>query len=111
LLNLDVRTSSRQFDSLVVLIDRDGQTLLRFVLANDVLFEESFDLAGLGQRWPRSYRLSLLFIADNLITDVDALVADIDGGTCNEFLNFVLRFPAKRTTQRFITSSHHSPGN
>jgi hypothetical protein len=39
----------------------------------------------------------LLIIGNDLVADVDALIADVNGGTRNQFLDFVLRFPAKGT--------------
>jgi hypothetical protein len=52
-----------------------------------------------------------LIVANDLIADVDTFVADVDGGTRNEFLHFILRLAAERTTERVVTSSYHSPGN
>jgi hypothetical protein len=79
-----------------MLIDSDRELLLRFVLTDNVFVKECFDLPGLGKRGTRSYRLSLLVIADDLVADVDTLIADVDGRTSNELLHFVLRFTAER---------------
>src|SRR6476619_547966 len=53
----------------------------------------------------------MLVIADDFIANVDAFIADVDCGTRNEFLDFVLRLATERTTERVVTSSYHSPGN
>ena len=42
LLYLDVRAAARELDALVVLVDGDGETLLRLLLPDDVLVEERF---------------------------------------------------------------------
>src|SRR5215213_5174628 len=54
-LNLDVRTTATEFDALVVLIDGDGQALLRFILADHIFVQEVFDLSGLRQRRASGY--------------------------------------------------------
>src|SRR2546421_3878518 len=110
-LNLNIRPSARQFYSLVMLIDGDRQTLLGFVLADDVLVEKILDFAGFWQRRSRGYRFSLLIVGDDLVADVNALIADVNGGTGDELLDFILRLAAKRAAQRVIGSSYHSLGN
>ena len=106
-LNLDIGATARQLDPLVMLIDGDGETFLGFVLADYILIEKGFDFVGLWQGRPRGYRLSLLVIADDLVADVDALIADVDRWPGNEFLDFILRFTAERTSQRVVSSSYH----
>jgi hypothetical protein len=78
-----------------VLVDGDGETLFGFVLADHIFVKEAFDFAGLGQRRPGRNGFSLLIVGNDLIADVDALVADVNGGTGNEFLNFILRLTAE----------------
>ena len=53
------------------------------------------NFTGLGKGRPSSYGLCLLIIGDDLVADIDALVADVDGRTGNEFLNFILRLTAE----------------
>src|SRR5713226_8647565 len=90
-----------------MLIDGDGQLLLRFVLTDDVFIQKRFDLAGLGQRRPRRYRLSLLIVGDDLVADVDALIADVNRRARNELFDFVLRLAAEGTAQGVVSSSYH----
>jgi hypothetical protein len=85
--------------------------LLGFILADYVFVEKGLDFARFGQWWTGSNRLSLLVVADDLVADVNALIADVYRGTRNEFLNFVLRFTAERTAQGVVASSYHSLGN
>src|SRR6266571_7801291 len=94
-LNLDLGAPARQFYALVMLINCYREPLLCLFLSDDVFVEKGFDLARLRQRWKRRHRLSLLVVADDLVTDVDALIADVDRGAGNEFLNFILRLAAK----------------
>src|ERR1043165_5998127 len=93
-----------------MLIDGHRQTLLCFVLSDDVFIEERFDFTRLGKGWTRRYRLSLLVVADDLVADVDALIADVYSGTRNEFFDLVLRLTAERTAQRVVGSSYHGLG-
>jgi hypothetical protein len=90
-LNFDVRTSTPQLDAFVMLVDGYGEALLGFVLADYVFVKKVFDLARFGQRWSRRNGFGLLIVRDDLVADINALVADIDGRTGNEFLNFILR--------------------
>jgi hypothetical protein len=73
-----------------MLIDGDGQTLLSLVLSNHILIQKILNLARLRKRRTRGYGLSLLIVSDDLIADVDALIADVNGRTCNQFLDLVL---------------------
>src|SRR3954462_2064720 len=90
-----------------MLIDRDREPLLGLILPDYIFIEKGLDFIGLGKRWPRSYRLGLLVVGDDLIADVDALIADGDGWPGNELLDFILRFPAERASQRVVGSSYH----
>src|SRR6266404_3147493 len=106
-LNLNVSAAASQLDSLVVLIDGDRQLLLCFFLPNNVLVKKRLNLAGLRQRRSRRYRLSLLVVGDDLVTNVDTLIADVDRRSGNEFLDFVLRLAAEGTAQGVVSSSYH----
>src|ERR1041385_3290317 len=90
-----------------MLIDRNGEAFLGLILADDVFVEKRFDFVRLGKGRTRRYRLSLLIVADDLIADVDAFIADVDRRTSNEFLDFILRFTAERTSQCVVGSSYH----
>src|SRR5258708_2091365 len=102
-----MRAAAGQLDPFVVLIDGDGELLFCFVLADDVFVEKRFDLAGFGQRRPRRYRLSLLIVGNDLVANVDALIADVHRRAGNELLDFVLRFAAEGTAQGVISSSYN----
>src|SRR5260370_9988772 len=95
---LGCRGGKREALALGVLIDGGRQLLLCFFLADYVLVKKRLDLAGLRQRRSRRYRLSLLVVADDLVTDVDTFIADVDRRSGNEFLDFVLRFAAEGTS-------------
>ena len=108
LLNLYVRSAACHLDALIVLVDGDGEALLGLLLADDVLVEERLDLGGFGEGRARGDGLGLLVVGDDLVADVNALVADVDGGPGDELLDFVLRLAAERAAQRVISSAYHS---
>ena len=102
LLQLDVAGGGAAVgvDALVVVVDGDGEDLLRLLLADDVLAELLEDLlrrrralsgAGLGLRRARR------FFVDDLAAELDALVADVDGaGAGDQALDLVLALAAER---------------
>ena len=108
LLNLNVGAAARHLDALVVLVDGDGQALFSLLLPDDVLVEERLYLGWLRKRRARGDGLGLLVVRDDLVADVNALVADVDGGPGDELLDFVLRLAAERAAQRVISSAYHN---
>ncbi len=69
-------------DALVVVVDRDRELLLGLFLADDVLVEELLDFLGDGQRRARAAaRLEAVVVGDDVVTDLDAFIADEDGRT------------------------------
>ena len=96
LLKLDVGTSLGEFESLVVLINRDREPFLRFVLPDHIFIEECLDLLRLRKGGPAGSGLLLLIVIDDLVADINALIADVNARTGDELLYIVLRFAAKR---------------
>ena len=86
-------------DPLVVVVDGDGERLLGLVLADDVLVEELADLDRLGQLVPLDLVGLGQFLFDDLVTEVDALIADVHAGTGDELLDLLLRLPTERTLE------------
>src|SRR5262245_56954565 len=89
-----------------MLIDGDCEFLFCLVLTDDVVFEEFFYLDRLWKRGAACGRFLLLIIGDDLVADVDALVADVNRRAGNKLLDFVLRLAAKRAAQCIVASSH-----
>ena len=82
-----------------MVVDRDREGLLGLVLADDVLVEELADLHRLGQLVPLDLlRLGELLL-DDLVAQVDALVADVDAGARDELLHLLLRLAAEGALQ------------
>ena len=63
---------------LVVVVDGDREDLLRVVLADDVVVQELVDLTGLGQLVEAQLGGLGELLLDDLVAEIDALVADVD---------------------------------
>ena len=90
---------------LVVVVDRDRQDLLRLLLADDVVVQELVDLTGLGQLVEAELGGLGELLLDDLVAEIDALVADVDAGPGDELLDLLLRLAAERALQQLATVS------
>src|ERR671917_184431 len=100
---------SAGLDALVVVVDGHRQRPLGLVLPDDVLLEEVVDLLRLRQFVELQVRgLRELFL-DDLVAEVDALVADVDPGASDELLDLLLALPAERALEQVtaLTDSCH----
>ena len=77
-------------DSLVVVVDRDGQRLLGLLLPDHIAVEELVDLPGLGQAVPLEVRALRELLLDDLVAEIDALVADVHTRARDELLDLLL---------------------
>jgi hypothetical protein len=86
-------------DALVVVVDGHGERLLRPVLPDHVGVQELADLHGLGKLFPLDLaRLGQLFL-DDLVAQVDALIADVDTWAGDELLYLLLGFSTEGTLE------------
>ena len=86
-------------DPLVVVVDRDRERLLGLVLADDVVVEELADLHRLGKLFPLHLAGLGQLLFDDLVAEVDALVADVDTWARDELLDLLLRLAAEGALQ------------
>ena len=99
LLEVDIRLRGR-VDALVVVVDGDGEDALGALLADDVLTELLDELlrSPHGRVTATARRSTLRLLADDLLTQLDALVADVDStGPRDQPLDLVLVLAAERT--------------
>src|SRR5205823_14855626 len=82
-------------DALVVVVDGDGEDLLRPLLADHVVVEERLDLHRRGERDGGPVLFPLALLGDDVVAELDALVADVDGRTGDELADFPLPLPAE----------------
>ena len=88
-----------------MVVDRDGENPLRLFLPNDVVVQEFKNFNRLGKFFERQLAGFGEFLFDDLVTQVNALVADVDTRTSDQFLDLLLGLPAKRALQKFATIS------
>jgi hypothetical protein len=83
-----------------MVVDRDRELLLRLFLADDVLVEELLDLLRHGERGPgTAARLEPVVVRDDVVADLDTLVADEDRRARNELADVVLILVAERAPE------------
>src|SRR5262249_31877856 len=78
-------------DALVVPVDSDRQDRLGVLLADHVVIEEGGDLLGLGQFVELDLRRFGQLLFDDVVAEVDALVADVDAWSGDQLLDLLLR--------------------
>ncbi|CKT23304.1 Uncharacterised protein [Mycobacterium tuberculosis] len=93
-------------DPLVVVVHRHGQRAFGGILPDDVALEELPDLGRLGQLVEFHIVGVGEFLFDDLVTQVDALIADVHAGAGNELLDLFLALPAERALQQVTTVSY-----
>ena len=100
-----VTTLLARLDPLVVVVDGDRQRPLGGVLPDDVSLQELPDLSGLGQFVELDVVGVGEFLFDDLVTQIDALIADVHTGASNKFLDLLLALPAERALQQVTAVS------
>ena len=92
---LDLFLALPGLEPLVVVVDRDREGLLGARLADHVLVEHVHDLARLGEVAARGGGLLLEFLADDVVAELDALVANEDRWARDELADLVLALAAE----------------
>ncbi|MCY1406321.1 hypothetical protein D9M71_215830 [compost metagenome] len=88
--------------ALVVVVDRYRQNFLSAFLTNDVLVQDAADFFGRRQFMRTAFGLGFLhLLADDVVAQVDALVADKDRGAGNQFAYFMLAFATEGAIEQF----------
>src|SRR5690606_13427126 len=95
----DVVVLAAALDALVMVVDRDRERALGALLPDDVLVEHLEDLARLGQRTARRLRLLLELLADDVVAQLDAFVADEHARARDQLADLVLALPAERAVE------------
>src|SRR5581483_5398613 len=88
--------------ALVVVVDRDGEGALGLFLADDVVVEELVDLLRPRQRVEVEVRGSGELLVDDLVTEVDAFVADVDAGAGDQLLDLPLALAAEAAEKLLV---------
>src|SRR5439155_25572547 len=102
----DVARLLVQENHLIVVVNRDGQFLLRAVLPNDVAIQELLDLRRASKPLRRHRRLFALLVFQNGLANTHAFIADVGAGIVrrrtDQLLDLLLRFMAKGAAQRLV---------
>ena len=109
LLQFDVALDLAATDPLVVVVDRDRQLLLGVVLPDHVVVEVGLDLDRLGQLGETDLLGGRELLFDDLVTEIDALVTDVNAGPCDQLLDLLLGLAAEAALQQLtaVTESCH----
>src|SRR5262249_56492639 len=70
------------------------------LLAHSVLVPHLLDLGGLGEATDLPTLFFFPLLRDDVVAELDALVADVDGGPGDELADVVLALAAERALQR-----------
>jgi len=87
------------FCSSTSVVDRDREDLLRSLLADHVVVEEGLDLDRGRQGDRRAVLFPLGLFGDDVVAELDALVADIDRRASNQLTDLALPLPTEGAGQ------------
>jgi len=85
-----------------VVVDGNGESALRALLADDVLVQDVVDLLWLGKILELEGLRRSELLVDDLVTEIDALIADVDAGAGDELLDLSLRFAAEAAQELLV---------
>ena len=103
LLQLDVVVIGlHHLDALVVVVDGHRERALGLLLADHVLVEDVVDLPRLGEVLDVEARRSGELLVDDLVAEIDALVADVDAGAGDQLLDLALRLAAEAAEELLV---------
>jgi hypothetical protein len=94
-----------ELHALVVVVDGDGEDPLGLLLSDDVIVQEGKDLARLGKLSEFEVGTLRELLLNDLIAKIDALVADVDTRTSDQFLDLLLGLTAEGTLQQLAAIS------
>jgi hypothetical protein len=85
-----------------VVIDGDREGALGVFLPDHVFLEHLVDLAWLRQVLQLEGGRGGQLLVDDLVAEIDALVADVDAGAGDQFLNLALRLAAEAAKELLV---------
>src|SRR3954452_6489375 len=102
LLELDLALVTAHLHALVVVVDGDRQRPLRLLLRDDVLVQRRVDLLRARQVVEVERARGRQLLVDDLVAEIDALVADVDPGACDQLLDLPLRLSAEAAEKLLV---------
>jgi hypothetical protein len=85
-----------------VVVDGDRERPLGLFLADDVVVQDRVDLLGPREVVEVELRRGGQLFVDDLVAEIDALVADVDTGPRDQLLDLPLRFAAEAAEKLFV---------
>jgi hypothetical protein len=101
-------TSASHPHALVVVVDRHRERALGFLLRDDVVVQDGVDVERLREVVEVELRRSGELLVDDLVAEIDALVADVDTRTSDQLLDLSLTFSAEATKQLLVALARPS---
>src|SRR5205823_4922812 len=102
LLQLDVAVVRRHLYPLVVVVDGDGERAFRLLLSDHVVVQDRVDLLGAREVVEVELRGSGELLVDDLVAEIDALVADVDARPGDQLLDLPLALSAEAAEQLLV---------
>src|SRR5579884_2730943 len=102
LLELNVVVLLAHLHALVVVVDRDREGALRLFLRDHVVVEDVVDVPRAGQVVEVELGRARQLLVDDLVTEIDAFVADVDAGTGDQLLDLPLALAAEAAEQLLV---------
>ncbi len=102
LLQLDVAVLLAHPDALVVVVDRDRERPLRFLLGDDVVVQHGVDVERARQVVEVELGRGRQLLVDDLVAEIDALVADVDPGARDQLLDLTLALAAEAAEELLV---------
>jgi len=99
---LDVVVLGLVVEPLVVVVNGDRQHLFRVILTDHVVIENLADFLGSRDAVARLHQRGLVLLADDVHAEFDALVADEDRRTRDEFADLMLALAAERAIESVL---------
>src|SRR5215469_902154 len=89
-----------------MVIDRNREALFSLLLADDVGIEELVDLPWLRQAVPLEFSGLSQLLLDDLVAQVNALIADVHARAGYQLLDLLLALSAERALQQITAIAH-----
>jgi hypothetical protein len=102
LLELDLVVLLAHLHALVVVVDGDRERSLGLLLRDDVVVEDGVDVARARQVVEVELGRSGQLLVDDLVAEIDALVADVDAGAGDQLLHLALALAAEAAEELLV---------
>ncbi len=99
---LDLRVLEAHAHALVVVVDRDCQRALRLLLGDDVVVQDGVDVERLRKVVEVELGGGGELLVDDLVAEIDALIADVDARSSDQLLDLSLALAAETAQELLV---------